>query len=303
MAVPSLSELEAHPAANAYRLMTEDELADLAADIAENGLLDPITIGVLNGERFIVDGRNRLKACDLAGVAPEFEEIEFDDAETLSAFVASRNERRNITVSQKAMAYTLLFPEPAKGGRGKLSHESESLGISKAYWQNLLSFARAVLAYSPELASEVRDGTRSLKEAFETGPKAARERRDQLQRLELEAPDLAAQVKEETLSLSVAMLTHEIRLRERRLVQDVVEIGRHLIEVKERIAAHGGGGWLPWLKQAFGRTVDDETAQWFMSFAESGKTELTDLDSDHLFRWVLGVPAPEVQAGDPPRPN
>ena len=41
------------------------------------------------------------------------------------AFVADRNERRNITIGQKAMGYAILFPDPelaeesgAKGGRG-----------------------------------------------------------------------------------------------------------------------------------------------------------------------------------------
>jgi hypothetical protein len=34
--------MKAHPAAEAYRLMTEDELAGLADDITQNGLIDAI---------------------------------------------------------------------------------------------------------------------------------------------------------------------------------------------------------------------------------------------------------------------
>jgi hypothetical protein len=33
--------------------------------------------------------------------------------------VADRNERRNITAGQKALAHAMLFPGPEKGGRGK----------------------------------------------------------------------------------------------------------------------------------------------------------------------------------------
>ena len=59
---------------------------------------------------------------------------------------------RNISKGQKKTPWiALLYPEPEKGGRGKLSQKNESLGIGKGYAQNLLSKARAVLAYSREL--------------------------------------------------------------------------------------------------------------------------------------------------------
>ena len=54
---------------------------------------------------------------------------------------------RNISKGQKAMRIALLYPEPEKGGRGKLSQKNESLGIGKGYAQNLLLKARAFLAY------------------------------------------------------------------------------------------------------------------------------------------------------------
>jgi hypothetical protein len=48
----------------------------------------------------------------------------------------------------------MLYPEPEKGGRGKKAQNSkETLGFSMMR----LSQARAVLAYSPELAAAVRD--------------------------------------------------------------------------------------------------------------------------------------------------
>jgi hypothetical protein len=73
--------------------------------------------------------------------------------------VADRNERRNITKGQKAMAYAKLFPKAptaaergAKGGRGNKSSPTE-LG---SFSDELLRQARAVYRYSPTLADEVR---------------------------------------------------------------------------------------------------------------------------------------------------
>ena len=64
------------------------------------------------------------------------------------------------------MALAILYPEPAKGGRGrKLSQNQESLGIAKKTWENSVSQARAVLRHTPELAEKVRDGF-PLSEAF-----------------------------------------------------------------------------------------------------------------------------------------
>jgi len=37
--------IDVHPAATVFRLMTDDELASLTEDIADNGLQQPITLG------------------------------------------------------------------------------------------------------------------------------------------------------------------------------------------------------------------------------------------------------------------
>ena len=57
-----------------------------------------------------------------------------------------------------AIAHAILFPEPEKGGRGKkLSGKPD--GLRPGHRKNLVSLARAVLEYSPELARRVCDGT------------------------------------------------------------------------------------------------------------------------------------------------
>ena len=58
------------------------------------------------------------------------------------------------------MGHALLFPEPEKGGRGKTVRKPD--GFSK----QRLGDARTVLAYSRELALNVRDGSVKLDDAM-----------------------------------------------------------------------------------------------------------------------------------------
>ena len=64
------STLAVHPAAALFPMLEERELAELSKDIQSNGLLSPVV--VRDGQ--ILDGRNRLRACELAGVPPRFVE-------------------------------------------------------------------------------------------------------------------------------------------------------------------------------------------------------------------------------------
>src|SRR5207302_7220601 len=59
-----------HPACLAFPLLADAELRELADDIKLRGLLQPVV--VFRGQ--ILDGRNRLAACEMAGGAPRFTE-------------------------------------------------------------------------------------------------------------------------------------------------------------------------------------------------------------------------------------
>jgi hypothetical protein len=195
-----------HPAAEAYRLMEAGELEELAASIKAHGLRDPITVGIIGGERWIVDGRNRERACEITGVQAEYEMIEFRDEDALRAFVADRNERRNITSGQKAMAHAMLFPEAKHTGRGnKMSGKPDNLGTG--HWKNLVSQARAVLAHSEPMAIRVRDGF-PLSEAFEQAKAeraAALSDEARKERLRDQGPDLLSLVEEGRMTIAEAI--------------------------------------------------------------------------------------------------
>jgi hypothetical protein len=63
-----IGKYETHPAADVPDLFDETALAELADDIKAKGLLQPITLY----QGLLLDGRNRLLACERAGVEPRF---------------------------------------------------------------------------------------------------------------------------------------------------------------------------------------------------------------------------------------
>lgn len=116
----SAREDSAHWAAMVFPIMDDEALGKLAEDIRENGLREPIVL--LDGQ--VLDGRNRLSACKLAGVEPVFSSIaEVDDP--LSYVIGVNLHRRHLTPGQRAMAAARakealsgLARDRQRGGRG-----------------------------------------------------------------------------------------------------------------------------------------------------------------------------------------
>lgn len=65
-----------HPAAELFPMIKDAELGLLVEDIVEHGLREPILVY----QGLILDGRNRLRACEIAGVEPRF--VEWDGTAT-----------------------------------------------------------------------------------------------------------------------------------------------------------------------------------------------------------------------------
>lgn len=87
-----------HPAAAIFPMMDEDDLAKLAADILENGLQEPVVLF----EGRVVDGRNRQRACLIAGLTPTY--TEWTGTGSVVQWVLSRNlHRRHLTNAQRSI--------------------------------------------------------------------------------------------------------------------------------------------------------------------------------------------------------
>ena len=147
--------MKAHPYADILPLLEGEAFDALVADIRANGLLEPITIH----DGMILDGRNRYRACEAAGVEPRF--IEFDGDDPL-AFVLSLNlHRRHLSESQRAM----VAAEIATLGRGAPKKSAIRRNISQPEAAKRLnvsgrSLQRAAVVRDhaiPELADAVRE--------------------------------------------------------------------------------------------------------------------------------------------------
>jgi site-specific DNA-methyltransferase (adenine-specific) len=176
--------LASHPAAAIFPMMTEAEIAALAEDIRINGQHEPIV--TLDDQ--ILDGRNRWKACELAGVEPKT--VKWDGSgNSPTRYVLSLNvRRRQLTPSQLATVGRVILPLleaeakerqrqgrekiPYPGRTGKASeHAAALVGVNPRY----ISDANKLAEKAPELFEQVSRGELTLPEAMK--PVRAEERR------------------------------------------------------------------------------------------------------------------------------
>ncbi len=100
-----MADFPVHPAAELFPMMLDEQYAKLRDDIRANGLREPITLC----EAKVLDGRNRLRACDELGIEPKFTSY---DGESPVAFVWSLNgARRHLSKSQLAAIATEMLPQ------------------------------------------------------------------------------------------------------------------------------------------------------------------------------------------------
>jgi hypothetical protein len=194
--------LRAHPYADMFPLLAESELAELVESIKANGLLSPT---VLTADGLILDGRNRYRSCQIAGVEPEFVTYEGDD---LAEYVIDANAtRRNQSTGARAMSTALVLAADGrrKNGRWEYGEVRESFSPKDSTATGVaISKAGTVLEHAPDLADAVVSGATSLDAAYDQ----ARERKvtakrtaEAMGRIRTDAPDLAEQVHAETLTI------------------------------------------------------------------------------------------------------
>lgn len=138
---------EVHPAAGDFPLLEGDEFKDFVASIKTQGLLHPIT----RLKRVLLDGRNRLRACEAAGVKPVFDEYGGDPSEeAIESWIIETNlRRRHLSETQRAMAAERGLAREAERAKGRLVEAGRKAGRGRK--------GKAKLPYPIEDSGQARD--------------------------------------------------------------------------------------------------------------------------------------------------
>nr|WSX75902.1 ParB N-terminal domain-containing protein [Streptomyces sp. NBC_00899] len=193
-------------------MLDEEELQALAESIRDLGQLQPI---VVDAQERILDGRNRLKACEIAGVAPQFSTYDGDDPDGFALSVNLR--RRNLTKGQVAMVAAKACSRGERESSSPPEMTARSLSEKAGVSLGRIGQANTVLRHAPDLVDLVIAGAVSLDEAYKSAREAkiqADSTESQLARLRAEDPELADRVVEGDLTLPGAWAERKARTEE-----------------------------------------------------------------------------------------
>lgn len=175
-----IAGFEIHPAANLFPMMTDDEFAELKADIKKHGQIIPIVLY----RDLILDGRNRALACDELGLNLKVQNRdEIDDP--ISWAISANAKRRNLTKGQLAAVAADSLPlyeaeakERKKEMEGRPSKLEEKIpqesrepqardkaaaatGVNPRYVQD----AKKIKEESPETFEKLKTGETTIQQA------------------------------------------------------------------------------------------------------------------------------------------
>jgi hypothetical protein len=218
-----------HPYADLFPMMADAELDALADDIKQNGLRQPVMLH----QEMVLDGRNRLKACDKAGVEPAFVTHEGDDASALALVISLNVQRRDLTAGQRALVaarrWMMNGDTKDKGkGRREKSNELQSVTVAQLAREfhasaSSISQARDLLAEGPDLAAQVEAKATPLAKAHE----ALKDRQKEAQ----QAARNAQRTKHYTDAIANGEMTLEEALKKVR--EEEQEANQHLAAEKD----------------------------------------------------------------------
>lgn len=214
-----------HPFAGVFPLLDDARLRELADDVRKHGLREPVIL--YQGQ--VLDGRNRLRACELAGVSPRFEDFEGDDADALAAVVSLNLHRRHLTESQRAMVAARLLP---------LHEEDAARRRASGLTQNR-GTVRADLPERVEPAPRPRE---RVAEVLNVSPRSVQSAKAVVERA---APEVVAAVDAGEMPVSVAAEAARLEPEVQREIVDTVRAGatpaEALRQAKAPHVAHNTG--------------------------------------------------------------
>ena len=147
-----------HPAANLFPMLPDSELRALADDIKANGLQQPV---VMFGAH-LLDGRNRWRACELAGVDVKLRDWQGTQEQALRYVISLNLRRRHLDESQRAM----VADRVATMGEGRPKSTAEISAVSQTAAAEMLNVSRE----SVVMARKVQEkGSAELAAAVDAG--------------------------------------------------------------------------------------------------------------------------------------
>ena len=175
-----MKRLQLHPACKLFPQLPEDELQQLAQDIRANGLRNPVVL--LGGK--VLDGRNRLAACEIAGVKPRFTKW-IGQGSPVEWVISQNLMRRHLSTSQRAVIAHDLLPlleKEAKrrqrmsmgrgkkvakkcghlSGNGKASEAAARITRTNARYVEIV---KQIQSEAPELVGRIRTGELNITHA------------------------------------------------------------------------------------------------------------------------------------------
>jgi hypothetical protein len=262
---PDQPALVSHPLADLFPTLDDSDLAALTADIAAQGLREPIWL--YDGR--ILDGRNRYRACQALGLACPTREYVGENP--LSLVLSMNLHRRHLTESQRAMVAAKLA-NMRQGARTDVrprvnlpevsnAQAAETLNIS----ESLVKHAKKVQAEAqPEVIKAVEGGHMAVSAAAKLANEPVAVQRAVVKTLETGA----AKTVPEALTRVQGAPNGRLPTRaEGRWVDPLAPVHSSLREMLGGFDSLGGmaaiiRAWSPEQRQNFDRRVDIVEALW-----------------------------------------
>lgn len=185
-----------HPYADEFPMASAEELEELATSIATVGLIHPV---VLTPQGLVLDGRNRLAACEKAGVEPTFETRDGDDDDykefVIGANTTGRRESMTVQIAAASVALVLGHEKRINGQwkRGTVGRSVNTQLCTNSNWNEAIKRSGVILdELGPAHLREVRDGEASLNAKYEQA-RRQKDDREQAEARKVEAERQAEQ--------------------------------------------------------------------------------------------------------------
>lgn len=153
-----------HPYAEKFPMLSDPELDELADSIATIGLINPI---VVDPAGLILDGRNRLEACNRAEV--EAITTVYSGGDIAEFVIGCNVTRRNMSTGARAMATALVLEADGRRENGRWKRGSVQAGnneLVNTAWAQRLNECGVVLDFKHDLATDVVVDRITLHDAF-----------------------------------------------------------------------------------------------------------------------------------------